>query len=124
MKKVLFICTFGDFLVSFEQSNISIYQSLGYEVHCAANFDDKIFNKNKDILINKGILIHNIPFKRKPWNLSVIKNYFLLKKLVKKYKFDVLDIHNAVCGVIGRLVGKKCNVKKIVYTPHSFFFFK
>lgn len=123
-KKVLFICTYGDFLVSFEMSNISIYQSMGYEVHCAANFEDKKYNRKTQTLLDANVVCHNIPFVRKPWNIKILNNFKKLKALIKTYKFEALDIHNAVCGVIGRISGKRNKINKIIYTPHSFFFYK
>lgn len=124
MKKVLFVCTYGDFLVSFELSNINIYLSMGYEVHCAANFFENRYNRKTEALKKLGLVIHNVPFVRKPWNLKIFGNVRLLNKIVKDNKIDVIDVHNAVCGVIARHVGAKCKVKKIIYTPHSFFFYK
>ena len=58
MKKILFIATYGDFLATFELSNITIAQELGFEVHCAANFSNKDYNRKIDKLKLKGIKLH------------------------------------------------------------------
>lgn len=39
MEKVLFVTHNGRFLVQFELNDIRILQELGYEVHCATNFE-------------------------------------------------------------------------------------
>ena len=45
MKKVLFVTHNGRFLVQFELNDIQILQKLGYEVHCATNFDGETILK-------------------------------------------------------------------------------
>lgn len=122
-KRVLFVSTYGDFLVSFEMSNIRIYLSMGYEVHSAANFSEPKYNRKTDELIRLGVIIHDIPFVRKPWSFKIFSNIKLLKSIVKENNISVIDCHNAVCGVIARHVASLCKIKKVIYTPHSFFFY-
>ncbi|MDD3615298.1 MAG: glycosyltransferase [Lachnospiraceae bacterium] len=122
-KDVLFVCTYGDFLTSFELSNISIYQKMGYRVHCACNFEDKDKNQKNEILLEKGCILHNISFVRTPC-IQMITNLIQLENIIKRYNINVVDCHNAVCGVIARIAAKRAKIRKVVYTPHSFFFYK
>ena len=123
-KKVAFVATFGDFFTSFELSNINIYKKNNYDVYCISNFQVEKYNKHKNQLITLEIKLININFKRTPFNFDTIKNYRYLKKILKSYKFDIIDCHNAVCGVLVRRALKRDKNIKIVYTPHGFFFYK
>lgn len=124
LKKILFIATYGDFLSTFELSNIKICQRLGYEVHCASNFINEKYNLKTYKLHELGIALHEIDFDRSPFSIKNIISYKKLIKLIKNEKIDVIDCHNAVVGVYSRLAAKKCKVKNVIYTPHGFFFYK
>ena len=125
MKKVLFISTYGGFLTSFEMSNIDLYLSFGYEVHCACNFISPNYNKHTDDLKKRNIVLHNVEFVRKPTNIiRLLKNIKVVRKIIRDNSIDVIDSHNAVCGFIARIAGKKEKIKCVIYTPHSFFFYK
>lgn len=50
--------------------------------------------------------------------------YQNLAKVVKNGNVEVIHCNTPVGGMIGRLVGKRYNVKKIIYTAHGFHFFK
>lgn len=124
MKKVLFVATYGDFLATFELSNIMIMQELGCEVHCASNFSDSEYNRKTNRLDEIGVIKHNIQFERSPFKFENIAIYNKLTKLIRDENIDVIDCHNAVVGVLARLTANKCKLNKVVYTPHSFFFYE
>jgi len=124
MKKVLFIATYGDFLATFELSNIMLLQEMGYEVHCASNFSAEGYNRKVNKLDDIGVIRHNIEFVRSPLKIENIAIFKELVNLIGREKFEIIDCHNAVIGVLGRLAAKKCNINKVIYTPHSFFFYK
>lgn len=123
MKKVLFLATYGDFLATFEYSNITLWQSLGVEVHCASNFDNKKYNLKTDRLRALGVYLHELDFDRKPISSNNLKTYNKLKKIIRDEKIDIIDCHNAVVGAYARMAAKQCKVKKVIYTPHGFFFY-
>lgn len=124
MKKVLFLATYGDFLATFELSNISLWNELGYEVHCASNFKNEEYNLRTVKLLDYNAKLHEIAFDRKPFTINNIREYKRLINLIKKEKFDVIDTHNAVVSAFARIAAQQCGVKKVIYTPHSFFFYK
>lgn len=124
MKKILFIATYGDFLATFEYSNISLLIEMGYEVHCASNFSIPSYNRKVDRLDKLNIKKHNIEFERSPFSINNIGIYKALVKLMKKEQFEMIDCHNAVVGVLARLAAKKSKIKRVIYTPHSFFFYE
>lgn len=124
MKKVLFISTYGDFLATFELSNIMLLQEIGCEIHCASNFSTLEYNRKTDKLDEVGVVRHNIEFERSPFKVKNITIYKELVTLIRNEDIEVIDCHNAVIGVLARLAAKRCKVKKVLYTPHSFFFYK
>ena len=54
-------------------------------------------------------------------NLVAYKN---LSKVVKENNVEVIHCNTPVGGMIGRLVGKRYHVKKVIYTAHGFHFYK
>lgn len=50
--------------------------------------------------------------------------YRNLMKLLKIGGFELLHCNTPIGGVIGRVCGKKANIKKVIYTAHGFHFYK
>lgn len=50
--------------------------------------------------------------------------YRNLLEVINKGKVEVIHCNTPVGGLVGRLAGKKCKVKKIIYTAHGFHFYK
>ncbi|ETP72238.1 glycosyltransferase [Lachnospiraceae bacterium JC7] len=124
-KKVLLVATIGYFFPQFEMNNISILKSLGYEVHCAADFTVSISNKRKQEIQESGVVVHQIDFTRRPINIfKNIKSYYKLKELIEREQFDLIHCHTPVAGAITRLAAKRCGVKSVIYTAHGFHFYK
>ena len=121
---VLFLATYGDFLATFEYSNIQLWQKLGCTVHCAANFQEEKYNLKLEKLDNIGVIKHNIIFERSPIKIKNFFSYKELVNLIKNEKIGIIDTHNAVISAFARIAADRCKVKKVIYTPHSFFFFK
>ena len=86
MKKALFVTHNGRFLVQFELNDIQILQKLGYEVHCATNFDGETMRADaENTLKEHGVICHSIPIERSPLRLRENLNaYRALKSLLKK----------------------------------------
>lgn len=122
--KVLFLATYGDFLATFEYSNISILKELGCTIHCASNFSNEAYNLKTSRLDDLGVIRHEIEFARSPFNKKNFSAFKQLFKIIKTEKIDIIDCHNAVVGAFSRVAAAFCGVKKIIYTPHSFFFYK
>ena len=119
MKKILIVSTVSRQFYLFEQGNIEILKSLGYEVHAAANFNDA-----NERLESLNIVKHHFDIERSPFTLKNIKAYMQLKKIVDSEKFDAIHCHSPMGGVIGRLVSKTARVKNVLYTAHGFHFYK
>ena len=123
-RKVLFVATYGGFFTSFEMNNIRILMNMGFEVHCVANFDNITYNPKNSLLLDLGVIEHNLPFDRSPYNLKNYKLYKKLGLLIKENSFELIDTHNPVVSVFSRKYAYKYKVPHIIYTAHGFFFFK
>ncbi len=67
----------------------------------------------------------NIGVYRNP--LAIKDNYIAYKKLITEIKqnnIDFIHCNTPVGGLLGRLAGKKCKVKKVIYQVHGFHFYK
>lgn len=118
MKRALFVATIGGFF-GFERNDIKILQSMGYEVHIAANLCLSDFQTD-------GIICHQVDFARTPWAKTNLNAHKQLKKLFNETHFDIVHCHTPMGGVLGRLAAKKYRKSgtKVIYTAHGFHFFK
>lgn len=127
MKKVLITTALAGFIRSFLKNDIRILQSMGYEVHCAANKNhvgvgdiNKFFDEN-------NIIFHQIDFSsNKPISKDTFIAYNQLKKLKNEYHFDIVHSHTPIAGAITRLIFNSCRKAgtKVIYTTHGFYFHK
>lgn len=53
------------------------------------------------------------------WDLKAYKR---LVKIFKEIRPDIVHCHSSKAGVVGRMAARRCCIKKIVYTPHSYAF--
>lgn len=118
VKKILIVSTVSRQFYLFEQGNIEVLQSLGYEVHGAANFEDA--NERLDAL---DIIRHPFDIQRSPFSLKNIKAYKQLKEIMKSQDFDAVHCHSPMGGVLARLAAKSIGLSPVVYTAHGFHFY-
>lgn len=121
---ILFLATYGDFLATFELSNIKLLQQMGCTVHCASNFTNPKYNRKTYKLDEINVIRHEIEFLRSPIKRKNIIAYKELVKLIRQENIQFIDCHNAVVGAFARIAAWQCRIDKVVYTPHSFFFYK
>ena len=119
MKKILIVSTVSRQFYLFEQGNIEVLKSLGYEVHGAANFEDA--DERLDAI---DIVRHPFDIQRSPFSLKNIKAYRQLKKIMKSEKFDVVHCHSPMGGVLTRIAAKSVGLSTVLYTAHGFHFYK
>lgn len=118
MKKILIVSTVSRQFYLFEQGNIEVLKTLGYEVHCAANFEDA-----NDRLDELEIVRHPLDIQRSPFSLKNIKAYIQLKKVMKSENFDAVHCHSPMGGVLARLAAKSIGFYPVIYTAHGFHFY-
>jgi glycosyltransferase involved in cell wall biosynthesis len=119
MKKILIVSTVSRQFYLFEQGNIEVLESLGYEVHAAANFSDA-----SERLDSLNIVKHHFDIQRSPFSMKNIGAFKQLKKLMKEENFDAIHCHSPMGGVLARLVAKLLGITPIIYTAHGFHFYK
>ena len=122
MKKTLFTATLQSFMPSFELSDISILQQMGYTVYCGASVSPESDRQLSEL----GVQSFDVPFTRSPFSFANIKAYKQLKALIAQYKFDVIHCHTPVGGMLTRLAARHArkNGTKVIYTAHGFHFYK
>ena len=123
-RKVLIVANTARFFVMFERNNIQLLQSMGFEIHCASNFEQERDVDAKAILGKLNVAIHQIDIARSPFSLDNLKAYKQLKELMKKEKFDLVHCHTPMGGVLARLAAKATQTAPVLYTAHGFHFYK
>ncbi|OAS21872.1 glycosyltransferase family 4 protein [Paenibacillus oryzisoli] len=119
MKKILIVSSVSRQFYLFEQGNIEVLKSLGYEIHAAANFNDA--NERLDTL---DIIRHHFDIERSPFSYKNLKAYGQLKNILKSEKFDAIHCHSPIGGVLARLAAKAVGNCPVLYTAHGFHFYK
>lgn len=123
-RKVIFVANTARFFVMFEQNNIRLLQSMGYEVHCASNFEHERDVDAKSILEKLNVTIHQIDIARSPFSVRNLNAYRQLKALMEQERFDLVDCHTPMGGVLARLAAKATKTAPVLYTAHGFHFYK
>jgi glycosyltransferase involved in cell wall biosynthesis len=74
---------------------------------------------------NAPIKFLNIPIYR---NIFDVKKIFIAYKRINKHlkelQIDYIHCNTPIGGFLGRVCGKRCKVKKVIYTAHGFHFYK
>lgn len=124
-KKILYIENVASiFAVNFYIAAAKAAQQLGYEFHVAYNAFDYSKENKKKIFEQYGVIFHQIDFIRQPYHLGNIKAFKQICNLIEKEKIDYIHCNTPIGGVVGRLAGLKCKVKKVIYQAHGFHFFE
>lgn len=126
MKKILYISNIGGKKMtgSFSGTSIVAAKELGLEYYIVAN-NSKMSKEQKESDEKKfGIHICHADISRSPFSKSNIRAYRQLVKLIKDEGIDYIHCNTPVGGLLGRLAGKKCRVKRVVYQAHGFHFYK
>lgn len=71
-----------------------------------------------------GVFLRHADISRSPFSKSNIAAYKQIVKLIKDEDIDYIHCNTPVGGLVGRLAGKKCKVKKVIYQAHGFHFYK
>lgn len=128
MKKALIVATIGGFLPVSEINNAQLLQSLGYEVHYAANFKNRIYDFDEEKLTQMGFVLHQVEFSKNPYHFRIlIECIKTLKSIIQEERIQLVHCHNPVAGVAARIAAHICRKKdnsiKVVYTAHGFHFY-
>lgn len=121
MKKALIVSTVSRQFTLFERGNIDVLHHLGYEIHCAANYQDA--NEKLDEL---DIIRHQFDIKRSPFSFANINAYKQLKRLINDIQPHLIHCHSPMGGVLARLAARNIrkNGTRVIYTAHGFHFYQ
>ena len=124
MGKILFISNISNRISSFVTASISAAHNLNIDFYQTANWQSA---SKEQILADEqeyGIKITSVPISRNPFAVVNLTAYKELVALIKQEEIDYIHCNTPVGGLLGRLAGKKCKVKKVIYQAHGFHFYK
>ncbi len=103
---------------------IEAAHSLGYEFYGVANRSLSSAEEIKEDEEKYGVRLFHVDLNRSPFSFQNIKAYKQLCKIISENEIDYIHCNTPVGGILGRLAGKKCGVKKVIYQAHGFHFYK
>jgi len=112
MKKIIFIATVAQHILSFHLPYIQMLQDSGYEVHTACNGFVPQADKSFDL-----------PIQRQPWKIKNIRAFISLCRLLKTERYDLISCHTPMGGVLARLAAFLAKTKPVLYMAHGFHFY-
>lgn len=124
MSKILFITNLAHGIGSFSISSIKSSRRMGIDFYMAANWQDTDEKTKKNLENEYHITIKDFPIARSPFGKTNLTAYRQLVDFVKQENIDYIHCNTPVGGLLGRLVGKKCKVKKVIYQAHGFHFYQ
>lgn len=124
MSKILFISNISNRITNFVTASIVAAHQLNMDFYQVANWKDAAPGQIEADERKYDIKIKSVPISRNPFSKTNICAYKELVEIVKKERIDYIHCNTPTGGVLGRLVGKKCKVKKVIYEAHGFHFYK
>lgn len=124
MSKILFISNISNRITTFVTASISAAHDLKMDFYQVANWHGAQKGQIEKDEEKYGIKIKNLPISRNPFDKSNLSAYKQLVEFIKQEKIDYIHCNTPTGGILGRLAGKKCKVKKVIYQAHGFHFYK
>ncbi len=121
---MLYILNTTNKVNNFSEASMRVALESNIDFHIAGNWGYTNSQEREEDAERFGITIHQIDFIRNPLHYENFKAYKQLVDLVQREQYDVIHCNTPIGGVCGRLVGKKCKIKKIIYQAHGFHFYK
>ncbi|CDE45564.1 putative uncharacterized protein [Clostridium sp. CAG:411] len=130
--KALMVASVASMIDQFNRENISLLQTMGYEVDVACNFEvgntssEERVKRFRQELQKQEVGTFQLPIPRKILAFSdMIQAYKQLKKMVEEKQYTLVHCHSPIGSVIARLACRKQRKKglKLIYTAHGFHFF-
>jgi glycosyltransferase involved in cell wall biosynthesis len=88
-----------------------------YEVHFASSPGRLATEIQKE-----GFAYHQIPIERSYNIIAHIRSAWLLTRLMKREKYQIVHTHTPIASLIGRLAARLAGVPIVLYTAHGFYF--
>jgi glycosyltransferase involved in cell wall biosynthesis len=96
---------------------VDAMREAGWEVTAVCSDGPYVYD-----LRSAGYRIETLPIARSVISFSHFKSLWLLVRLLRRERFDVLHVHTPVAALLGRIAGKIVGVPLIIYTAHGFYF--
>lgn len=125
MKKALIVTSTAGFAKSFLFHDMQLLQSMGYEVHCAANKIGTMTFNVDEFFPNNNVTFHHVDFSTSsPLGKQTRDSYKQIKALLKEQNFDVIHCHTPIVGAVVRLAARRYRKKgcRVLYTTHGLAF--
>ena len=124
MSKILFISNISNRITTFVTASIAAAHSLNMDFYQAANWQDADPSQIATDEKAYDIKIKSVPIPRNPLAKTNFTAYKELVAFIKQENIDYIHCNTPTGGILGRLAGKKCKVKKVIYQAHGFHFYK
>lgn len=124
MSKILFISNISNRITTFVTASIAAAHSLDLDFYQAANWQDADPMQIEKDEKTYDVKIKSVPISRNPLAKSNLTAYKEIVTFIKKENIDYIHCNTPTGGILGRLAGKKCHVKKVIYQAHGFHFYK
>ncbi|PQF21035.1 glycosyltransferase family 4 protein [Enterococcus mundtii] len=121
--KILYILNFASKVNSFSEASMLAAKEKGIDFCIAGSWGYRSDEERKIDELKYGIKIFQVDFHRNPINLKNIKAYYQIVEIIKNEKIDVIHCNTPIGGVVGRIAGLKCGIRKVIYQAHGFHFY-
>jgi glycosyltransferase involved in cell wall biosynthesis len=121
--KMLFVSTTSSTAWAFILPIAKYERERGHQIEFACSFADFTDAPCRiEELQAAGFVVHEIPFAREIELLEDAKAVWLLTKLIRKNKYDLVHTYTSKAGFIGRLAGRLAGCPNVIHTVLSFAF--
>jgi glycosyltransferase involved in cell wall biosynthesis len=88
-----------------------------YEVHFASSPGPLATDIQEE-----GFAYHQIPIERSYNIIAHIRSAYLLTRLMKRERYQIVHTHTPIASLVGRLAARLAGVPIVLYTAHGFYF--
>lgn len=124
MTKICYISEANEFGVSTHIIDLfkALLEKKDYEISFICGID-RLDNKMKQFLSqNEEIKVYFVTEMRRQLGFADVISFFKIAKILSRIKPDIVHCHSSKAGLYGRIGAKVTGVKKIIYSPHGYFF--
>lgn len=122
--KLLYILNVANRVNNFSHAAMLAAKELGIEFYIAGKFGYATADEREADAEKNGIHIVQLDLDRSPYSPRNRVAYRQLCDLIRVEHVDAIHCNTPVGGLLGRLAGAACGVKRVIYQAHGFHFYK